>query len=359
MPSYLKTKEMKTKFFFFIMLFSLFFFESKGGRNKVIEGDSTRFDLSLYDKHKVLSGVLLEHVFSSILGMGNERLFAGGKIYLQCLVENSFRTLKIFYNPKGIAYENMVSVNFIFKGGDLMEVFCDSPRYQSIKIFWALKNTKDIMLIPLINLGFSKEELISAGINPDEEYSKEYYLLWKKKNDEKEKISKALQEEKIKKEREKTLLSAEKIKEMKEAVVFLTKKPAGVKISSKPITISINKKAPLVFEKGEILKAIEKVSIGKYNPQRGNYGTLYFSPHPFRVDFELHPEGGYIFYFYLKEDKEEPVIAFPLEFILKGEDVFWASFKGSKEDLALILTILSEEKILKKGIMGIPDKLKK
>ena len=350
---------MKTKIFFFVMLFSLFFFESRGGRNKVAEGDSTRFDLTYYDKYKVLSHNLLEHVFNSMPRMKNEKYLVGGKIYIQCFVENNFRTLKVYYNPNGMADKNTVSVDFIFKGEDLVEVFCDSPKRESIKIFQVLKNTRDIMVIPLINLGFTKEELMSAGINPDSEYSKEYYLLWKKKNDEKEKISKALQEEKIKKEREKTLLSAEKIKEMKEAVVFLTKKPAGVKISSKPITISINKKAPLVFEKGEILKAIEKVSIGKYNPQRGNYGTLYFSPHPFRVDFELHPEGGYIFYFYLKEDKEEPVIAFPLEFILKGEDVFWASFKGSKEYLALILTILSEEKILKKGIAGISDKLKK
>ena len=347
---------MKTKFFFFIMLFSLFFFESKGGRNKVIEGDSTRFDLSLYDKHKVLSGVLLEHVFSSILGMGNERLFAGGKIYLQCLVENSFRTLKIFYNPKGIAYENMVSVNFIFKGGDLMEVFCDSPRYQSIKIFWALKNTKDIMLIPLINLGFSKEELISAGINPDEEYSKEYYLLWKEQKEKEEKFVKANQKEKEKREQMEISSSAEKIKEMKDAVVSLTEKPFLPDSSLKPIIISLNKDVSSVFEKGEIIKAIEKVSAGKYNIPRGNYGTLYFPPYPFRVDFELHPEGGYTLYFYLKG---EPVIAFPLEFILKGKDVFWASFKGSKEDLILILTILSEEKILKKGIMGIPDKLKK
>src|SRR3989344_8491445 len=205
---------MKTKIFFFVMLFSLFFFESRGGRNKVAEGDSTRFDLTYYDKYKVLSHNLLEHVFNSMPRMKNEKYLAGGKIYLQCFVENGFRTLKIFYNPKGMAYENMVSVDFIFKGGDLVEVFCDSPRYQSIKIFWALKNTKDIMLIPLINLGFSKEELISEGINPDEEYSKEYYLLWKEQKEKEEKVVKANQKEKKKREQMEISSSAEKIKEM-------------------------------------------------------------------------------------------------------------------------------------------------
>lgn len=350
---------MGTKIFFFFMIFSFFFFESKGGRTKITEGDSTRFDLTYYNKSKVLSRVLLEHVFNSNPRMQNAKQFAGGKIFIQCKVEGTLRILKVHYNANGTADENIVSLNFIFEGEDLLEVYCDSSRSVSIKIFWGLEHIKDMIVIPLMNLGFTKEELILAGIDPGEEYSKEYYLLWKKEKEKKDKISKALQEEKMKKEQEKVSLSAEKMKEMREAMMVLTEKPSMPKgVFLKPTTISFNKKFSSVFEKGEITDVVEKKLLrGKYNSERGNYGTLYFPPFPFCVDFELHPEGGYSLYFFLKGDKENAIMAHPAEFVLRGENVFWLSFGGSDEDLALILTVLLEKKILKKEVVKIPSNL--
>src|SRR3989338_1407666 len=179
----------------------------KGGSS-----DTTGFDVRAYHNVNILHMDLLKIPGTSIKGLDNHRNIDGKPVKVKYNIFDSLDVMKIYYTPlRGTIYNFPAEVTF--EGGKIISIYCNSTRKEALGLLMALRGL-GILRVPLINLGFSAEEIEEILLEPVKK-------MKEKKMDEKIreiKETKDYTKKELENEEAKPVFTKEEIRKIKELV---------------------------------------------------------------------------------------------------------------------------------------------